>query len=123
MELKRTFWLVNFDKKSYGDVDRIRKNNEKEANAVSSLLEDGRHAPAIDIDLPCRLVPSSTRGNFHLYIDHPTTWFRYRVMLWAMYKAGFVERGYYKVSARRKATFLRLPGVRKLEGQGRDGVL
>lgn len=116
-EIKRTYWLVNFDKKEYGDVDRV-KTTETTANAVSSLLEDGTHAPAIDIDLPCRLVPSSTKGKFHLYIDHPTSWFRYRVMLWAMWKAGYVEKGYYKVSVQRKATFLRKPGVRKKTGQG-----
>ena len=116
-EIKRTYWLVNFDKKEYGDVDRVPAL-EKDANAVSSLLEDGNHAPAIDIDLPCRLVPSSSPGKFHFYIDHPTSWFRYRVMLWAMWKAGFVEKGYYKVSAKRKATFLRKPGVKKKILQG-----
>jgi hypothetical protein len=118
---KRVHYLVNFDHKTYGDVDYIR-TDEKRANCVGSLLVDGRHAPAIDIDLPCRLVPSTTLGCFHLYIDHPTSWFRYRVMLWAMWKAGFVQKGYYKVSVKRKNTFLRMPGVKKKVGD-REGSM
>lgn len=109
--MQRTYWLIDFGK-DYSWTDR-KKVDEQHSNSVSSLLEDGRHAPAIDLDLPCRLLPSSTKGNFHLYIDQPTSWFRYRVLLWAMYKAGFVQKGFYKLSVKRGATFLRKPGVKK----------
>lgn len=36
-----------------------------EANVASSLLTHGKHAPAIDIDLPVHVVQSSTPGHSH----------------------------------------------------------
>lgn len=41
-----------------------------EPNCVGSLLAYGKlHAPTLDVDFPCELVPSSTPGHFHRYID------------------------------------------------------
>lgn len=45
-------------------------------------------------------------------------WWRYRLLLKAMVVAGIVERGYYRASVKRKATFLRKPGEYK---PGRPG--
>lgn len=84
-----------------------------EADAISSELADGRHAPAIDLDVPARLIPSTTEGHAHLYIDVPMSWRQYKRLLRALVAAGVVEPGYYKASRRRGATFLRLPWVRK----------
>jgi hypothetical protein len=84
-------------------------------NLVSSEISGrkGLHAPALDLDLPAYLIPSSTPGHSHLYIDVEIPWWRYRVMLWAMAYAGVIERGYYRASVARKGTHLRQPGVKK----------
>src|SRR5690242_4058840 len=71
------------------------------------------HAPAIDIDIPCELVESSTKGHFHLYIDKEITADQYEAILLALYKAGIVQRGFYDSFVRRQQTFLRRPGVEK----------
>lgn len=77
------------------------------ANLLSSELPSGRHAPVIDIDLPCRLVPSRTPGHWHLYIDKMMPWWRYRLLLKALVIAGVVEPGYYRASVSRRMTFVR----------------
>lgn len=84
-----------------------------ESDVISSELPDGRHAPCIDVDVKALLLPSSTPGHGHLYIEKPMSWFRYRVMLRAMVFAGVVEPGYYRAGVARRGTHLRLPWVEK----------
>jgi hypothetical protein len=84
-----------------------------EATLVGSKLPSGKHAPVIDIDLPCELVPSSTPGHFHLYIEKAITWPRYEALLKALVDAGIVEEGYYKASVVHMQTFVRKPGLTK----------
>lgn len=99
---------------------RVRRGDDgapqEGANVVSSKiagLQDA-HTLAIDVDLPARLLPSSTPGHFHLYIDEPAmSWRQYKRVLKALMRAGIIEKGYYKASVRRRATHLRLPGVAK----------
>jgi hypothetical protein len=84
------------------------------AELVSSeVVGSDKHAPALDIDVPAFLVPSSTPGHSHLYIDLEMPWWRYRIMLWALKVAGVIEPGYYRASVQRKGTHLRKPGVKK----------
>lgn len=114
--MDRTYWSALLDKAGvYSDNDRVI-TVESKANLVSSLLYPiykNTHAPALDIDIPSRLVPSSTPGHFHLYLEHQMTWRRYKRLLRALYKAGIIQRGFYKLSVKRGATFLRKPGVKK----------
>jgi len=86
---------------------------DRGANTVSSLLPNGQHAPCIDLDLPAHLVPSSTPGHFHLYVDAAVDWDRYLVLLDALCSAGLVEPGFVASARRRGFSLLRLPGVRK----------
>ena len=82
------------------------------ANLVSSLCDDKHHRPAIDIDVPCELVPSSTPGHSHLYF--PTialSWWEYASLLGALTVAEIVEPAYYMASLSRRQTLLRPPGV------------
>ena len=72
-----------------------------------------KHLPALDIDHTVRVIPSSTEGHYHLYIDVPMSWWRYRQLLRALWKSGVIEKGYYRQSVARKATHLRLPWVKK----------
>lgn len=84
------------------------------ANLVSSMLKDGSHAPALDIDIPCELIPSSTPGHAHLYF--PTlrlTWDQYVTLLAALAEAGIIEERYFEHSIKRGQTLLRPPWVPK----------
>ena len=99
---------------------RLACSDAADSGLISSELrerENGKkmHMPAIDVDMPIRVVPSSTLGHFHLYIDKPMTWWRYKRLLRALVAAGIVEKGYYKASVARKATHLRLPWYKKKE--------
>lgn len=87
----------------------VRVVPEPEANLVSSLCEDlTHHMPVLDIDrIPCRLVESSTPGNYHLYIDKPMTWSAYLGLLTALNRVGIIEDGYLASSKARGWSALR----------------
>lgn len=93
----------------------------EDANVVSSLrkphvldLEVGpQHVLAIDLDVPAYLVPSSTFGHSHLYVDVKIPHHRYMALLSALADAGVIERGYADVSIARGHSDLRLPWVQK----------
>jgi hypothetical protein len=92
--------------------DRVIATRET-ANLVSSLCDDGLHRPALDLDIPCRLVPSSTEGHFHLYIEVGMTEAVYMELCDALAKAGLISSFYNKCAQLRKATFLRPEWVKK----------
>lgn len=69
------------------------------------------HRPVLDIDFPARLVPSSTDGHFHLYLDgvlipHD----KYMYLLAALASCGVISDGYLKYSTERGYTAVRMPG-------------
>lgn len=116
---ERTFWYVapekmmdNSGEWESGDTERVMVPRD-EANLVSSRLVNDKHAPAIDIDLPCELIESSTPGHFHLFIEKEMSWEQYEAILIALTNAGVVEAGYLSASQARQQTFLRRPGVTK----------
>lgn len=84
-----------------------------QANLVSSLTTRGTHRPIIDLDVSHRLVPSSTVGHGHLYVEVEMSWWRYRLLLWAMRVAGIIGQGYYCAAVDRRQTLVRKPGVSK----------
>ncbi len=86
-----------------------------DAVLVSSLQENGMHKPALDIDLPVTLVPSTTEGHFHLYLDHEMTWDQYAELLVALRNANVINQGYYEMAMKRRATMLRKPGLSKFD--------
>ena len=75
--------------------------------------DDEYHRPILDIDFPAMLIPSSTEGHFHLYLDRPIKWGVYKKLLLALSEAGIIEEGYAKASIARQASYLRLPGIPK----------
>lgn len=93
-------------------LDGCREWRPLEAGG-SAYPEGGWHYPVLDLDLPVYVVPSSTPGHSHLYIDHLMTWEKYVALLRALADAGLVEEGYVKASIARGHTALRLPWVRK----------
>lgn len=120
-EPERLFYLCDLtsgDDYSGNAEARYVQVLEPEANLISSRIvtapdEPDLHAPVIDIDVPCRLVESSTRGHHHLYIDKMMTWDQYRYMLRSMASAGVVEWGFYNAAVLKKHTLVRKPGVIK----------
>ena len=100
------------DLSEFDDPDYLAADHDN-ATLVTSLLPNGNHMPVIDIDHECMLVPSSTPGRFHLYINKEVTKKDYFSVLNALVHAGIVEPGYYAHSLRRRRTFVRYPGVTK----------
>ncbi|MDR6868746.1 hypothetical protein J2Y69_003370 [Microbacterium resistens] len=71
------------------------------------------HKVILDIDLPAQLIPSTTPGHFHLYIDKEVPWRRLETLLYALADAGVIEKGYEGASVARGHTAARLPWVKK----------
>jgi hypothetical protein len=67
----------------------------------------------LDLDFEAALVPSTTPGHFHLYLDVPMPWEKYRALLIALGDAGILEPGYVSASLTREQTFVRRPEVKK----------
>ena len=108
----RTFWttMTGFLRDGYRDDDRdCRQVSRDKAILVGSLCEDGNHSPVLDIDFEAQLIPSSTPGHFHLYLDKKISWNKYRQLLEALYEAGIIQRGFYESSLERKQTMVLLP--------------
>lgn len=86
------------------------------AQVITSRIDSppfGRHKVVLDLDLPAKLIPSSTEGHFHLYVDHELTWEKYKALLVALGEAGILEEGYVRASLAREFTAVRLPWVHK----------
>jgi hypothetical protein len=123
----RQLALVDFDDTSYDKTGSYAKGRPDllvrdvaGANLITSLMPGiplapagGVHKPVIDIDLPAQLVPSSTPGHYHLYLDVEVPWDAYVDLLEALAAAGIVEHGYVSASIARGYTAVRPPWVRK----------
>jgi hypothetical protein len=98
-------------------VTDIKVTSLDEAEVITSAITEGpfsgEHTIMLDIDVPARLVPSTTPGNSHLYIDVPVKWDDYLDIMYALKQAGILQRGYYRASRKRGCTVLRLPWVKK----------
>lgn len=93
-----------------------------EADVVSSLFKspfgselDTYHALVLDIDHPCWLIPSTTPGHYHLYVDVPggipeQAW---RRLLDELAYCKVIEPGYASASKARGFSSARLPWVAK----------
>lgn len=92
--------------------------NSNKANLVGSLCADGSHMPALDIDLPCELIPSTTKGHFHLYIDKPMSFMVYKKLVQAFIDAGIVEPNIMKYMELNGMTTLRPSHVKKKKKSG-----
>jgi hypothetical protein len=86
------------------------------AQLVSSKMRHrkGWHVPTLDLDVPHELVPSTTPGHSHLYIDVPMPWWKYKLLLRVLAWTGIIERNYAAVSIRRGLSDVRVPWLRKV---------
>lgn len=116
---------------SYNDDNVVYTSTKKGPNdeeVIISKLPTGKHIVAIDIDHPCELVPSRTKGHYHLYIDVEMEWEKLKNLLWSMSAAGIVEPGYASACTAQGFTVLRVPTVeqeaqRLREAMERSGKL
>lgn len=82
-------------------------------NLVSSITDDGKQMPILDLDFPHRIVPSSTPGHNHLYLDVVMTKWQWFWLMWGLWQAGVIELGFFVWSIRRGGNFVRVPGTVK----------
>lgn len=81
---------------------------------TSRIVDDPEHHKLIlDVDLPAQLIPSSTEGHFHLYVDKPIEKAAWETLLFALAAAGLIEQGYMRASIARGFTAVRLPWIAK----------
>lgn len=112
---RRWFKLEEFENDSSDEPQPVARDRAGlgEGNLVSSLTEDGTHRPALDLDIPARLVPSTTEGHSHLYLDVNLSQEEYQKLLDVMWEVGILQRGFVSQLERLGATFLRPPWVKK----------
>ena len=88
-----------------------------QANLVSSITDDGKQMPIIDMDFPHRIIASSTPGHSHLYIDIPMSNWKWFWLMWGLYQAGVIEMGFFVWSIRRRGNFVRTAYTRKTSAE------
>lgn len=121
---QKVYKITNLATNSDGGFDgedRHEVESAVDANVVSSerIGFGGQyHAVLLDLDVPAFLVPSSTPGHSHLYIDVTIGQEQYFSLLKALADAGVIEPGYAGASIEKGATFLRLPWVKKGQESG-----
>lgn len=76
-------------------------------------LPETFHRPILDLDIPAHLIPSTTPGHGHLYLDKVLTWSQYVTLLDCLAAVGIIEPGYRDASIAREFTAVRLPWIRK----------
>lgn len=111
------------------DTDRTVVVDLDQANLITSMVAGPEgtagnlHKLVLDVDLPVKVIESSTPGHFHLFIDHAMTWPEYLAVIEALSAAGIVEPGYLAAAQRRGHTAVRLPWVRKPGAPSLDELL
>lgn len=119
----RMFKVTTWDEDSsvtYSREQRQPATDLSEANVATSIREDvgdpdaaPLHALLIDLDIPAYLVPSSTEGHSHLYVDVAIPQDAYFRLLDSLAECGVIQNGYAASSKGRGGTALRLPWIKK----------
>lgn len=120
--MARLGWL-KLDALEEGDVDpRFADGRGPDARVsgrslVASLEEAvlcGAGAEAhLDFAVPVRLLPSSSRKHFHLYVDAEVAWDEYRGLIEDLCDAGLLGPDWVKLALRLEMTTLIRPGLTK----------
>lgn len=120
---KRTYWSSpNLEVEPSWSDEMHLVRDKYNANLVSSLCNNGKHQPTLDIDLPCKLVESKTPGHYHLYIDHDLTFDQYKRLIDVMADIGLVGEGIRMQMENRGMTCLRTrPNEKKYVGGASPG--
>jgi hypothetical protein len=105
-----------FYKATLNETDYEVKPDEADinnGNLIGSATQQGTHAPVFDLDFPAYLLPSSSPGKFHLYLEKEISWESYLDILESMVNAGLLEPGWVDSGITNGAMLLRPPGVFK----------
>jgi hypothetical protein len=74
---------------------------------------EGMTSVGLPFRAPIELVPSSTPGHFHLYVEAPLAWDDYLALMRTMAEAGLLEPAWVALCERRRMALLRKPGNEK----------
>lgn len=92
------------------------------SNSVSSKIKNepfapaGWHLPVLDFDFNVWASESSTPGHYHVILDKPMSWEKYKKLLEVMADCGLLEQGFLNASIEREASWVRTPWTDKYEG-------
>lgn len=81
-----------------------------------------QHYLMIDLDVQSYLVPSTTPGHSHLYVERSVPWRDLARLIEALAACGIIEHGYAAASLQRRSTTLRLPWIKKEPEPAEDGT-
>lgn len=99
------------------DTGHENTTNLREANTITSQVMNtgvaNLHRVVLDIDRECTVIPSTSPGHYHLYIDAVMPWEVYSRLLAVLAEAGVIEPGYNGASQERGYTRVRLPWIKK----------
>lgn len=120
-KLRRWVWTRKEDQSDYNDgEDRAEEREEYDgplsgAQLLGSAIagKPGKHALVLDLDVPAVLVPSTTPGHSHLYVDVEVDFWQIEAVMKALVDARVLEVGYYNAALRRQATYVRTPWAPK----------
>lgn len=71
------------------------------------------HVPTLDIDYPVIVIPSSTPGHNHLFIEKEIRKQEYMALLAILAEVGIIQKGFAEYSIKRGYSSVRLPWVGK----------
>jgi hypothetical protein len=98
------------------DFTPLHESNSIGSRVISSDRYIGHyvaHKPVLDLDMDVLVLPSSTPGHHHLYIDRAMPWNEYSLLLNVLAHVGILQDGYVRASHHRSESFLRTPWTRK----------
>lgn len=95
----------------------VKSAGPDKANLVTSRVAGDTHIPLIDVDMDAALLPSSTPGHHHLYINKPMSYENYMKLLRVMAEVGIVQNGVLKAAEQQGYTSLRMPHIKKHDEQ------
>lgn len=96
------------------------------ANLVSShsreTSDEILHHPILDIDMGCKVLPSTTPGHNHLFIDKELTTEQYDKLLRVLVEVGIVQKGVLELQWEKEGhTAVRMPGEVKQKNHTSSG--
>jgi len=91
----------------------LKTSTKEFANLIGSKLPNGNHKPVLDLDFDCQLIPSSTKGHFHLYINKEVDQIKWEALMMVLRDCGILESGFADGSIRCGQNTVRCPWVNK----------
>jgi hypothetical protein len=78
---------------------------------------------SLELGVPVQILPSSTPGHHHVYIDAEMKWRPYRALCKAMVRVGLLESAFVDLMISHSMSMLLRPGLTKLQLYSKGGAL